>query len=307
MKLHLSNINYIGYILSFCTITIFFSCGMTQTFTDVDDGIYADDTELKHSTTTHNDSSDSSFSKELKRLEQLNNTDIITDIEKYKDSTNIKKETPKTRIQYNKPRYSNSDVIVNVNTYPSYGFYNDWYWDFYHGYGRNYYHPYYGYSWRNNPYYYNSGFYGYGYNSYYYNPYYMDYWYHTPHRYYNSNYYRNVTRGKNPNRGSSTVSSRRGHSSRGSSYNTRASSTYSRRSTNSNRRYNQSNYPTRTATQWQNNNYNSSRNRTYQQNTTRPTTPRTTTRPRSSTRGYSGGGSGSSRRGSSTRGGSRRR
>ncbi|MCH3885847.1 hypothetical protein [Tenacibaculum aquimarinum] len=241
MKLHYANTKLPLYMLSFLMLTTLISCGTAQTVTNSEDGIYADsnsETEGRRvilaDQKEYREYNDNYFTKELQRLDELNGSDIITDIDSYKSYGNededyeeeIYEDDSQSRITYNEPwGYDNADVVVNINTYPRGNiFYYDswntnywghssynWRWRF-----RNSWAPTWGYnSWH--PYHYggywNTGFYGGGF-AYYGNPYY------SPFRY--GNYYRNTRRGANSYRGRYSVAS---NSRRGYTNNRRANTT----------------------------------------------------------------------------------
>ncbi|WP_272151181.1 hypothetical protein [Tenacibaculum aiptasiae] len=262
MKLHYYHTKLPLYIISLLMITTIVSCGTVQTVADSDDGIYADDQEIEQERRVvvvdreeYKDYNENYFTKEIERLDALNGTDIFTDIENYKSDDSefnneediAYEEEPRTNITYssNTPwgyNNNNSDVVININTSPRWGYYNAWGWDPFFDYG---YHGYYGPWWRTrywgyNPYWhpYNSGFYvGVGgfYNSFYCPPFYRNRFYGP---YYNNRYYRPY-RGANPYRGYRTASaSRRGYTTgrRGTSVSRRSSNAYTRNNRNSSTR-----------------------------------------------------------------------
>ncbi|WP_435264151.1 hypothetical protein [Tenacibaculum sp. nBUS_03] len=246
------------FILSLFLITSLISCGTMQTVSS-SDGIYDDEVESVQTqkpqprvvVADNTDNRENYFRKEVERLENFNNSDVFTDIDNYKSDTSdynyeedvIDEEAPETRITYNSNdpwgyNSNSSDVVINVNTYPNWGFYNDWGWDTYYGYNyRPWWRPRYYNNWGYNsfwsPYdygFYNSGFYiGWNNNNFYCPPYYRN-------NFYGSyNYY--TRRGANPYRGYTTrrrgalVTSRRASNS----YIRNNRSSYSRRNTRSTR------------------------------------------------------------------------
>jgi len=143
---HHYNINKISlYVLSFFVVTIFISCGTMQTTSNNNDGIYDDNIEKPQRNvviTNENDYrkyEDNYFTTELKRLDYMNGTDVITDIEDYNsgDYEYIDDSSPENeQIQsnnYNNESWgsnSNADVVVHINGGYNYGFYgwNDPFW-----------------------------------------------------------------------------------------------------------------------------------------------------------------------------------
>ena len=277
MKLKYTKINIYPYLVLLVVAATLTSCGTTQTVASSDDGVYNDEpieTEQRRvivaDQETYDDYEENYFTKEVERLGVLNGTDIFTDIENYKSEDSefeveddITEEEPDTRITYNSNapwgyNSNSNDVVININTSPYWGYYNNWDWDWNWGwnsyYGYNY--PWWRYNygwWRNR--YWHGGFYGNNwgwgwnnYNNFNCSPYYR-YGYHRPYYgYYNNSYYR---RGANPYR---AVASRRNYNS-ARNYTPRATS--SRRSSNvyrdsrDNDRYIRSNSRTRTTRDYQ--------------------------------------------------------
>ena len=234
MKLHYTPTKLPYYILSLFMVVTFASCGTMQTVTSNDDGIYADDEPQEQpkrrivvaNEKEYNEYQENYFTKEVERLGLINGTDIFTDIENYASEDvefdteeELDEDYSESNGNYNNNEpwgYNddNSDVVININTSPRWGFYNDWNY----GYGRSwwrsrnyrwgydpYWHPY------NYGHYYNNGFYvGIGglYNPYYCPPYYRNNYYNPYRGYYNNRYYRNY-RGSNPYRNYRTASTSR--------------------------------------------------------------------------------------------------
>ncbi len=136
MESHHIKTGFSLYFISLLVITSIVSCGTTQRASGNDDGIYADDLEMPQRKIIAIDKKEydgydeNYFTKELERLDNLNNIDIITDIENYKsedydfegtlDNNNRELET---QISTNKEPWgynSSSDVVVNVNTFGGY-------------------------------------------------------------------------------------------------------------------------------------------------------------------------------------------
>lgn len=148
MKPHYLKTKLPFFILSLTMITTLVSCGTAQTVTSNDDGIYSNETEQPQRRVVEVDSreykkyNENYFTKEVQRLDEINGTDIITDIEDYNSYTDedieeviIEEEAPRTRITLNEPwgYGSDADVVINVNTFPRRwgGFYGNYYdpWD----------------------------------------------------------------------------------------------------------------------------------------------------------------------------------
>jgi len=146
MKSYYTKTKLTVYFLSLLVVTTLVSCGAAQSVSDSDDGIYAEDTEqpkrrvIVNNQKEYDDYNENYFTKELERLDDLNGTDIITDIENYSsedyDFEDVveDEEEPENQISTNREPwgYSNdSDVVVNVNTFGNgfgWGFY-DPLWD----------------------------------------------------------------------------------------------------------------------------------------------------------------------------------
>ncbi|MBS9773882.1 MAG: hypothetical protein KGV59_01825 [Tenacibaculum sp.] len=268
------------YILSLFMLTTLVSCGTMQVVSD-DDGIYGSEPTQRRVVVENNQNrSENYFTKELQRLDKINGTDIVKDVNKYKrndfnyrndeDVVNDDRYGVASSPRYNTPRnyYYNNNVYFND--------YNDYYW------GRSNYYNNYAYPFWNRPwrYSYNYGMGWYGGYSYYSNPWYLGYSYYDPYYYYYyyypygnwygynryrdywgyNNYYRNIKRGTNINRGvrGSASSSRRGYHNRGNrkSYSRSSRGRSYRRSNNSYSRSN-SNRSTKSY------NYSGSSNRSY--------------------------------------------
>ncbi|MEQ6125184.1 hypothetical protein AAON49_13330 [Pseudotenacibaculum sp. MALMAid0570] len=177
MERNYSNRRISTYLLSLFVLVLGSSCTIYQNVPD-DDGIYSTSEKkeprvIVENSDEHKDYEKNYFSKELEKIDQINGTDIITDVENYSsyndtipDTTN---EIEDTTINTNKDwgYNDNDDVVVHINVindfYPYWGFgFNRWnrwnrwdYWD-----------PYYGYSWYCPP------FIGWGFNPYWgYRPY----------------------------------------------------------------------------------------------------------------------------------------
>lgn len=255
MKLHYNNTNFSLYILSLFVVTSIISCGTTQNIAYHNDGIYADDKPIERTKRTliavenkkYEEPQENFFSKELERLDKLNNNndnnDVFTNIEDYSsqdDKNNTYRASLDNTINYNNNEpwgYSNADrnnVILNINNSPNWGFFN--HWDNFYGY--NYNRPWwglghYGYGNFYNNRFYNRGFYNYGfYNHGYYgirNPYYR----YNYRRYNRLNPYRNFRRASR-HRGITNAYGRASKGYRRNSNNTRS---IRRTRGNSNRTY----------------------------------------------------------------------
>lgn len=303
MKLHYAKTRLPFYFLSFLMVIFLISCGTAQNVTSNEDGIYSNETEEPRRKVVianereYEEYNDNYFTKEIERIDKLNGTDILTDIDNYKSYGEddeevieiIEDETPRTRISYNEGWGSNddTDVVININTFPryGYGFYNDFYWnDFYgygYGYGFNrpwrfrtrwgwnpYWHPYHASTYWGNGFYTGIGFYG---NPYYCPPYYAG-GYYSPYWRNSRHYYR----GGNPYRGRYSVAANTRNVSR------RAVTNSNRRSTTyRNSRNRRSTRPT-TSTRSRRTIRNYDRNGRLTTSRTRPST----TRPNNNIRGY---------------------
>ncbi|CAA0214784.1 hypothetical protein R5O20_06200 [Tenacibaculum maritimum] len=291
MKLHCQNSKLSLYFLSLFITSLLVACGTAQNVSNNnDDGIYDDtafETRRKNANVTHQKPyNDNYFTKELERLDQINGTDIITDIESYKsddDNEDFEEITendhaPKTRITYNEPwGFDNdTDVVININT----GFgYSNYYSPFY---DLGYYRHYNSLFWDPYPssYYWNTGFYGdFAFNNPFYCPPYYNrayYRYHTPYRYYGNRYY-SSRRGINRYyQRPYHITSRRSYarnSRRGSAINSRRSSSY-RRNTSSRTRRGRSYHTRRNSGFYKNGTNNSRVNRRSQINNRRSSSNR---------------------------------
>ncbi|MFY7672095.1 hypothetical protein ACOSP6_13505 [Tenacibaculum sp. MEBiC06402] len=173
------------YLLSLLVVTTLFSCATTQSVAGSDDGIYADDNETQQRKVVVQDTNrdyknynENYFTKELERLDGLNGTDILTDIESYQsEDYEFEDETidedPDTQINYNSENApwgydSDSDVVINVNTFPRYRlgwnfntYWGDPFWDGPFGWNR------WGWNWGYDPYWYpyNNVGWGWGWNN----------------------------------------------------------------------------------------------------------------------------------------------
>jgi len=193
--LYINNKQRSLYVLSFIVASIFTSCGTMQTTTN-NDGIYNDNTETPQrkvavvNNAQYENYNENYFTKELKRLDYINGTDVITDIEDYNSNNyNYEDDSYENQERENYQSWGNdgnSNVIVNVNG----GFNNGWnnfgwnnygwnnygwnnQWGFRRGFrwGYNsYWHPF------HSPFYWNQGFYGgIGFYGGFYSPFYRNY------------------------------------------------------------------------------------------------------------------------------------
>ncbi len=185
MKSHFTISKFPLYFLSLLVVTTtMISCATTQTVSGNDDGIYADDTErptrkvVQTNEREYNEYNENYFTKEVERLDKINGTDIITDIDSYRsdeydfDDEIIEQDENQGQISSNREPWgfdSDSDVVVNINTFGNgfgWGFdpyWNSWnnpYWGWRGRFGNRwgwnynpYWHPYHG------PNYWNNGFY----------------------------------------------------------------------------------------------------------------------------------------------------
>lgn len=136
MKPHYTKTKLPLYFLSLLVVTTLVSCSTTQSVAGSDDGIYADESEspkrriiVQDTNKDYKDYNENYFSKELERLEVLNGTDILTDIENYQsedyefEDEEIDEE-PDVQINYNSENApwgydTDTDIVINVNTIPN--------------------------------------------------------------------------------------------------------------------------------------------------------------------------------------------
>ncbi|AUC14073.1 hypothetical protein BTO06_02365 [Tenacibaculum sp. SZ-18] len=136
MTPHNTNTKHSLYFLSLLVVTTLVSCSTTQTLVGSDDGIYADESEtpktriiVQDTNKDYKNYNENYFSKELERLEVLNGTDILTDIENYQsedyeiEDEGINKESD-VQINYNSENApwgydTDTDIVINVNTFPN--------------------------------------------------------------------------------------------------------------------------------------------------------------------------------------------
>jgi len=124
------------YSFSFLMLGLLVSCGTMQTTTN-NDGIYDDEIAPQRRTVSSNNGyQENYFNNELKRLDNLNGTDIFTDIEDYNSGDYLSDDN----IDDNSPNNyegwgnnNNSDVVVNV--YDNYGW-NNYYGNRFWGYNQ---------------------------------------------------------------------------------------------------------------------------------------------------------------------------
>ncbi|MFD2566538.1 hypothetical protein [Pseudotenacibaculum haliotis] len=121
------------YLLSLFVIVLASSCTVYQNVPN-DDGIYSSEKKeprvIVENSDEHREYEDNYFSKELERLDQINGTDILTDIDNYSSLNdtipNLEDDintTPTNRAWgYN----DSDDVVININL--DNGFYPRWGW-----------------------------------------------------------------------------------------------------------------------------------------------------------------------------------
>ena len=137
------------YVLSFLAASLIVSCGTVQTTANNNDGIYNDNTEtpqrkvVNTNNANYDEYNDNYFTQELRRLDYINGTDIITDIEDYK-SGNYENEYPLPEDQQPEQienygswgNNGNSDVVININSGWNNGWNNGYYgWNNPYAYG----------------------------------------------------------------------------------------------------------------------------------------------------------------------------
>lgn len=171
MKLHYKNSNLFNISTLFLLNLVLISCGSYQNV-DNNDGIYSDtrsNQEQKPIVIVEKEQAENYehnyFTKELERLNSLNDSDIFLDADSYYSGDNLNDEE---YYEENSPwGYEENDVVVNINLVndpfwggfnTGWGWYNPWgvnYWNY-----RGWYNPYWGNRvWVYNPYwgpYYNS-------------------------------------------------------------------------------------------------------------------------------------------------------
>lgn len=134
MERNYSKRNIATYLLSLFVIVLASSCTIYQNVPN-DDGIYSSEKReprvIVENSDEHREYEDNYFSKELERLDQINGTDILTDIDNYSSVDTVPdlqdniNRTPTNRAWgYN----DNDDVVVNINL--DSGFYPGWGWGF---------------------------------------------------------------------------------------------------------------------------------------------------------------------------------
>lgn len=240
------------YVLSLLMATTLVSCGTTQTVSGSNDGIYEDNAEeprrriIQTTDRDYDEYENNYFTKELQRLDELNGTDIITDIEDYRSEEYdfdepAESESSSTQIIVNNEPWgytSDSDVVIRVNTFGG----NQWgmfdpFWDpFWNPYWRGSW----GFGWNRwgpNPYWNNGlvGFYNTGYYPLFFRHHYNPRYAYGRYGYHNNRYYRNNRRGYRTNRGVAYNNSRRQFRRNNSRINSRRSSSYNRRNRSSSR------------------------------------------------------------------------
>lgn len=155
MKTTHFNKNISGLLFSIFAIVLISSCTVYQNIPDTD-GIYssgADKTKIIiASSQEHKNYENNYFTKELERIDQINGTDIFTDIETYSSSNETILNSRDSINNYdagNAWGYSdNNAVVVDINlTNNDFGWNN--YWNFYDPYfSYGYFDPWYGSFWR---------------------------------------------------------------------------------------------------------------------------------------------------------------
>ena len=144
MKPLYSKTNFSIYTMALLAIATLTSCGTMQTVNN-NDGIYDDTQETPQPKVVianqkeYKEYEENYFTNELKRLDQINGTDIITDIEDYNSGNYITEDNltndQETNNEYYEPWGSNNtDVIVNIDRGFGYGW-NNWGWN--NGWGWN--------------------------------------------------------------------------------------------------------------------------------------------------------------------------
>lgn len=205
MKYHNIKSKLTFYSLMSIMVVVLVSCVTGQSLAGYDDGIYADEQEnkkriiiIQDSERSHDAQNENYFSKEFERLEVLNGTDIITDIENYQsdelnDNQIIEDTSSFSYNDQNSPwGYDTAnDIIININTFPNYRlgwnfntYWGDPFWDGPLGWNR------WSWNWGYNPWWHPYQNFGWGWNNWAWN----NRWYCPP--YLNRNtYYRNRFRG----------------------------------------------------------------------------------------------------------------
>ncbi|MBL4606111.1 MAG: hypothetical protein JKY02_10750 [Flavobacteriaceae bacterium] len=329
MKLNYSKRTFSTYLLSLFVVVLTSSCTIYQNVPD-DDGIYSSEKKktrvIAENSNEHKEYEKNYFTKELEKFEDIDGSDVLTDIDNY---SSINDSISEVTVNYTPQAWGygdDQDIVININLnngynwgggywnycnpYYGYGFYNSWYsqrnyWGwFYRGY-------------RNRPYW---GSYGHGgFSAYEY------YRFRANSRYYaysNSRYgrrgntYSNRYASRNTASNSNSIYSR---SRRASTTNTRISSVYRRGSQTIRGRNSTTTKPTsRSKPRISRGNSNTSNTRgntnTRSRSGTRSRVNRSSTRSSSRSRGSSARSSsrssssrGSSSRGSSSRGSSRKK
>ena len=138
MKSHYTITKLALYFLSLIVVTTLVSCGAAQTVSGNDDGIYAEDEErpqrriVQTNDREYDDYNENYFKKEVERLDDLNGTDILTDIENYSsddyDFEDEIEDEDQGQISTNREPWGfdgDSDVVINVNTFG-----NNWGWGY---------------------------------------------------------------------------------------------------------------------------------------------------------------------------------
>ena len=315
------------YIFSLCLLVLASSCTIYQNVPD-DDGIYTTKKKgtrvIVANSDEHQEYENNYFTKELERLDLINGTDILTDIERYSslnDSIPTQADSISNYNTNNAWGYNDyDDVVVNININSGFGWGNNW----------NLYDPYFqysffnpwlgsnwGYGWGNR---WSPGFYWAGFrrfNNPFFNPfgpYHPFYhglagyrsarWRYLNNGFYgynNYNYGRRNGYASATNRRNSNASRSRATFTSNSRRNSRvaSSSTNNRRRTSSTRNRNSS----RRVINRNSRSTRSTINRSSNSRTNRSSTSRSSSTRSSSSRGSSGRSGGSSRGGSSRRGG----
>lgn len=149
MKLNYSKRTFSTYLLSFFVLVLSSSCIVYQNVPE-DDGIYSDNdvtfsTEKKktrviaENSDEHRDYEKNYFTKELERLEEIENSDILTDIDSY---STVNDSISDVEINYTPQAWGygeDDDIVININLDNGYRW-GGGYWDYcwpYYDYGFN--------------------------------------------------------------------------------------------------------------------------------------------------------------------------
>ncbi len=150
MERNYSKTRLSAYLLSLSVFVFASSCTIYQNVPD-DDGIYSSEKKeprvIVENSDEHRDYENNYFTKELERIDDINGTDILIDIESYSSVNDSIPSDLDSISNYNTGRAwgfdDNDEVVININLNGSGNYYNPWFSGPYWGYG--------GYPWLSRP------------------------------------------------------------------------------------------------------------------------------------------------------------